>query len=201
MKILKRFLIGEVQNNCAIVNHNDKIILIDAPYPIDNITNYLKSNNLELDYIFITHIHFDHIAGVEHLVKLYPNVEVYTSKKEKYMFNDPKENLSYRHDINVNYTGEIKTFDKLEIKGIEFKYISGHSKQSTVICFDKAIFTGDTLFRETIGRSDLPHGNQEKLISGIKSELLGLDKNTKVYPGHGFATTIENELQNNSYLK
>ncbi len=201
MKIIKRFVIGDVNNNCSLVMHNDKVILIDAPSPVDRIIEVLKDNNLQLDYIFITHIHFDHIEGLEKLSKLYPKALVYVSKKEKYLLNNEKENLSYRHKCRINYTGEINTFDTLDMEGVLIKYISGHSKQSACICFDMHVFTGDTLFRETIGRSDLPHGNQERLVKEIKEELLILHPDTKVYPGHGFATTIGHEIKNNLALK
>lgn len=201
MEILKRFVIGEVQNNTAIVKHNDDVILIDAPYPPRNIINYLKDHKLELKYIFITHIHFDHIAGVSEIIEHYPDAKVFVSPKEKSLFNNAKENLSYRHNVHVDFRGELLDYRKLDLEGVKIKYISGHSKQSAVICFDQVIFSGDTLFRDTIGRSDLPHGDYERLVKEIKAELLGLDPETKVYPGHGFATTIKHEIENNELLK
>lgn len=201
--ILKRFLIGPAQNNTVLYEHNNEVYLIDCPAPIDKIVNYVRENNIKIKACLLTHTHWDHIAGLNDLKLFDCEIEVYVVKSERYYLRDYEQNLSKFTDQKISYDGEYKYVDDLEIEGMDIKYISGHSKKSCVFIFeaDKTIFAGDSLFREAVGRSDFYHGNHETLISGIKSELMVYPDDFKVYPGHGFATTIGNERQNNEYLK
>ncbi len=198
MKMIKRFILGELRNNCYLIKHNDKIILIDAPNNIEKVIKYLENKQLKLDYVFLTHTHFDHIKGLE-VLKLYDNtIDIYVTKDEQSFLSKPEDNLSNLSNVLVCYQGNSKTYNELEMKGLIIKNISGHSKNSANLYFPEAqiVFTGDNLFRDSIGRSDFKYGNEELLINGIKNELLGLEQNVVVYPGHGFSTTIKNELNN-----
>lgn len=205
MKMIKRFILGNLLTNCYLINQKGKNILIDAGVDANKVVDYLNENKMKLDYIFITHCHYDHIGGLDYLVENFPDVEVVVGNKEqKYLLN-PDYNLSVLDDLYYSYRGKYTTFDDFDYSNLdmEIRHISGHSLDGLCFYFkdDKEIFVGDTLFRNTIGRSDFVDGNEYKLKEGIKSELFTLDDDTKVHPGHGFGTTIGKEKENNPEFK
>ncbi len=202
MKIIKKFVLGVCQTNCYLVEHNQKIILIDAGENPEKIIEYCQKSNLKIDLILLTHTHFDHIAGLNLLTETYKSVKVFGPMAELEFLKDPK--LTLANDFNSNYTYE-KTclaLDTLNLPGLEIKYISGHSFSSAIMIFtsESTVFAGDTLFRHSIGRSDFMFGNQEKLLAGINNHLMTLPDQTVIYPGHGFSTTIEEEKNNNPFV-
>ena len=205
MKIVKKFLLGQLENNCFIIEVDRKLILIDAPMDSEVIVKYLQDNNLELDYLFLTHTHYDHILGLDLFYDLFPNMKIYVNKIERSFLKDPVENLSVYATTQYVFNKEVNTFDDLNPSdfNMEIFYISGHSKSSAVFYFpnEKVVFAGDTLFKGTIGRSDLNYGDMSSLIAGIKQHLMVLSDDTIVYPGHGSSTTIGNEKKTNNYMR
>ncbi len=201
MKYLKRFVVGPIRNNCYLVEHLGKIILIDAPAPVDRVVRYLDKHELKLDYIFITHIHYDHILGLEELHQKYPEALVYMSDIESHVYNDEYINFGYRHDLKPHFSGKVNRYDDLEMDGVSIDYIVGHSLQSACINIENYLFSGDTLFFETIGISEIPFGDHTNLVHDIKTKLLTKDEATKVFPGHGLSTTIGHEKEKNLKLK
>lgn len=205
MKLIKRFLLGEGQTNCYLIEVNDKIVLIDAGQNPAKLINYVKEQDLTIDEIWITHTHFDHIMGIQELVDEFSVNKVYVSPKEQSFFKLPEENLSKMANFSFQYFGKVNEItDRMqEENNVQVFYIQGHSAQGAVYYFaeEKIAFTGDVLFRGTIGRSDFRHGNQQLLVKGIRDYLFTLDETTKIYPGHGFSTTIANEKRENLYLK
>lgn len=202
MKIIKKFVLGICQTNCYLIEHEQKIILVDAGENAEKIVDYCQKNELKIDLILLTHSHFDHIAGLNLLTDTYKDVLVYGPRAELEFLKDPK--LTLATDFNSNYTFEKEclALDTLNLLGLEIKYISGHSFSSAIMIFTKenVVFTGDTLFRHSVGRSDFIFGNQEKLLTGIKKHLLTLVNETVVYPGHGFSTTIKEEKNSNPFI-
>lgn len=206
MKLIKRFRLSASLNNALLILENNKYILIDAPNKIEKVIAYLEQENIILSEVWLTHCHYDHVLGLPLLKETYPKLKVYIADKEMKGINDPNDNLLIKvKDNNFSYDGEILDNQLLleEYPDLQMFYISGHSLKSTCYYFpnDNTVFAGDSLFRETIGRSDMIYGSQEKLIAGIKKHLLTLPKSTTVYPGHGFMTTIEHELANNQVIK
>ncbi len=205
MKIIKRFMLSEVKTNCYVIEHENKIILIDAPLEIEKVITFMEETNLHLDYVLLTHTHFDHVGGLTQLKAKYPELEIYCPKDEIELIKEPTGTLSASFGADITYKGEVKDVEeiKTKISDLEISYISGHSLNSAVYHFvqDKVIFSGDTLFRRSIGRSDFKFGNFDKLVSGIKEHILTKDKTTKVYPGHGLSTTVEGEQIENVLLK
>lgn len=187
--------------NCFLIQSNNKIILIDAPSGIEAVTNYLDEHNLKLDYVLVTHIHFDHILGANHLYKNGYIDEFYVSPKEMDLFldNSEKGNLGGKYGLELNFNGKVSNLEDLDAKALdlEIAYIEGHSMQSAVYIFnkDKTIFSGDTLFHGAIGRSDFPYGDYNKLRDGINEKIM-IKEDYKVYPGHGFMTTTTAEKGN-----
>jgi hydroxyacylglutathione hydrolase len=205
MKIIKKFLLGSIENNCFLIEVNNKVILIDAPMGSETIISYLEDNNLNLDYLFLTHTHYDHILGLDLFYDKFPNLKIYVNKIERNFLRDPVENLSVYAEKEYIFTKEVNIFDDINPSdfGMEIYYISGHSKSSAVFYFpkEKTVFAGDTLFKGTIGRSDLNYGDMSSLIAGIKQHLMILADETVVYPGHGGSTTIGDEKKNNNYMR
>ena len=178
MKIIKRFILGPLRTNCYLINANDHICLIDAGVNPQKIIDYCVENNLIIEYILLTHTHYDHIGGLNDIKAIFPDAQVIVGSKEQSFLRDPESNLSVLDDEYYQYHGICLYFKK-----------------------ERTVFSGDTLFRHSIGRSDLIYGNEFLLEQGIRNHLYTLPGNTKVYPGHGFSTTIKEEKMNNLVLR
>ncbi len=205
MKIIKRFRLGKMINNSYLIESNNKIILIDAPDGVQKVISFLNDKELLLDEVWLTHCHFDHIAGLTLLKNNFPKLKVFSSKEEIKMINNSSDNYSKEFlNMELKYEGEVlDNIDLLkENDGLNIEFISGHSCSSSVYVFEKEniMFSGDVLFRETVGRSDLRYGDFNLLNSSIKNQLFKYNDETKVYPGHGFSTEISYEKENNKVI-
>lgn len=173
MKI-DRLVLPPLDNNCYIISNNNQAIIVDPSSSERIIEDFLKNNNLELVAIFITHYHFDHIGALEYFKNKY-NVKVY----------------------------DYKTLGKFKEMNIKFEVIltKGHTSDSASFLFkdSKDMFTGDFVFYESIGRMDLEGGDEEEMAYSLRY-LKTLDKDLKLYPGHGQTTTLSHELSYNPYL-
>lgn len=181
--------------------------LIDPGYnPQEEIMSAIHRHGVQPLVILLTHGHYDHIAAVQG-IKDQTNARIFCHPLEKPMLEDPHLNLSVRTKTLVSLKpdqllecGEsLQIGDKTALTAI---HTPGHTPGG--LCFyDKknaTLFTGDTLFREGIGRTDLPGGNNQELLETINSKLLTLPNDVKVYPGHGRATTIGHEKKANIYF-
>lgn len=201
MKLVKRFVLSDMVVNSFLIDCNGKMVLIDAPGDSQKVIAYLEQNNLKLDYLLITHAHFDHILGANDLYRAGLINDVYVAPNEIEMFTDNSEmgNLGLKYGLDIKFDGNIRSLDELDCDqlGLEIAYIEGHSKQSAVFIFneDKSIFSGDTLFKGSIGRSDFTYGNYQSLKSGINEKIM-CKEDYRVYPGHGFSTSTNIEKNN-----
>lgn len=160
--------------------------------------------------ILITHAHYDHIMGLDVIRDAFGHPPVYISDKEASWLYSPKDNFSglERHadlpDVVLAPAEHHYQYDDYQIADFRFqvRQTPGHSCGSVSLVFpdDELVLTGDTLFRETIGRTDLPTGNSEQLLNSIKTELFSLPSHFMVYPGHGRETTIAHEKNFNPYF-
>lgn len=207
VKILK-FPLGMVRANCYIV-YNDstnEALVID---PADNgayINTKLRENNLTLKAVLLTHGHFDHVSAVQYLKNTF-NVKVYAHEEEEEILNDASKNLSASMGgapLSVTADILLKDNQKLEIIGTTITVI--HTPGHTVggVCYyfetEKLLFSGDTLFRDSIGRSDFPTGSMSVLVRSIKEKLITLGDDVVVYPGHEGETTISRERKFNPFI-
>lgn len=204
--LFHRFVLGELVTNCYLVaDENTKnAILFDAPAEAGKILDYLKKNGLTLKKVFLTHSHFDHILALREIVDA-TNAELLMHKEEEKYFKDPSLNLAGEHWEKLNLPDYYKLLsdnDELVLDGINIKVIHtpGHTQGSTCYLVNDILISGDTLFSGSIGRTDFPLGSFDDEVQAIKNKLMLLDDETKVYPGHGFSTTIEKQRKENPYL-
>lgn len=199
---IKRFTLGAVQSNCYVLHINNKALVIDPGYESDLVLNYLTNHSLDVEIIYITHGHFDHIGGVNQLKTIYPNASVYAPLLDAELM-DKDYGIQTIEKVMVDFYIKQADFQVLPFSQKPFRvlYVPGHSKGSTALYAQGILFSGDTLFRGSIGRTDLYLGNFDELIHSIKTSFYTLPEDTIVYPGHGFQTTINQEKKYNPFVR
>lgn len=203
-----KIVMGSVQTNCYFLyqENENKIIVVDPADKGEYLYNAFKEAGLEVAAILLTHAHFDHIWGCNKLREL-TGVQVFAWEEEKELCESAKLNVS--EDVGRPYTVTVdwylKDGEKVSIEGMEFTVIGtpGHTQGSCCYYFEEygILISGDTLFEGSIGRDDLPTGNGRTLLQSLKNRLLILPEETKVFPGHGGATTIADEKKYNPYCR
>ena len=202
-----RIVMGMCQTNCYFVYEEgkDRVLLFDPADKGSYIYSALKDKGFTVGAILLTHGHFDHIWGVEEIREL-SGAKVYAYEKEKELCEDASLNVSkgagracvVKADQYVKDGGEITE------AGITCRLLAtpGHTSGSCCYYFeaDKILISGDTLFQESVGRTDLPTGSMGPLVRSVKDKLFPLPDEVKVYPGHGEATTIGHEKKYNPFL-
>ena len=206
--IVKRFVLGMASTNSYVVTDSNtkECIIVDIGSYSEVMENYIKDNGYTLKGILLTHGHFDHIMGLDGVLKKH-KVPVYIYEDEVDMLKDPSLNASICFGLNYAFKGKVnglKDGEVLSIAGLNFKVIHtpGHTKGGC--CYfeenEKVLFSGDTLFQRSVGRSDLPTGSGGELIRSLREKLFVLPNETKVYPGHMDTTTIEYEKKYNPFV-
>lgn len=204
---INTLVLGMVQTNCYIVSNSEtkEAIVFDPADNADRIEKYLKANDLVCIAILLTHGHFDHIMAAQELKEL-THAEIHAHKAEAELLSNPRLNASYHIRKECSFVPDVLLEDGqvLKLAGFAVKVLHtpGHTAGGACYYFTGhlILFSGDTLFREDIGRSDLPSGNGRKLVEAIQNKLMILEDQVEVYPGHGEATTIGYERDNNIYL-
>lgn len=172
-------------------------ILIDVADNVDKIYNFIENSQISLKYIVLTHCHGDHTLGIKELKNLYPKVKIIIHEYDAQgLTNDEINRCSYI-GREPNFTEAdivVKDGDVLEIGDTKAKIIHtpGHTKGSISILIKDALFSGDTLFKDTYGRTDLPTSSAMEIRESLR-KLFKLPENTIVYPGHGITTIIGDE--------
>ena len=201
-----RLVLGDLGTNCYIIGDPDSqeafvIDPDDGPAVVDT----LKERGLTCVGILLTHGHSDHIHGVQTLMDTY-GAPVYIHERDLPCLYDPQVNLSTLHGRPVTITGgTIKTVKDGQHIGsgkMDFQVLEtpGHTVGGVCYYMAPAVFVGDTLFRESVGRTDFPGGNFETLVQSIRTKLFTLPDQTMAYPGHGPETQIAFEKETNPYL-
>lgn len=202
-----RITLGVCQTNCYFVYEKGKkeVLVFDPADKGDYIYGRLEENGFHVAAILLTHGHFDHIWGVEELKRL-SGAKVYACEKEKEVCEDASLNVSGNVGRACTVAADVYVRDgeEIDIEGIRFKLIAtpGHTIGSCCYYFedDKILISGDTLFQESVGRTDLPTGSMSTLVRSVKEKLLPLPEDVKVYPGHGDYTTIGHEKKYNAFV-
>lgn len=204
---IESFSLGPLQTNAYLIYGEDKqkAVIIDPGMNPGALIKRIK--DVEIEAILLTHAHFDHIGGVDEIRKL-KNCPVYLHPAEAEWLTTPKLNGSL---LWPNVTAPIATAEaeydlgqgqKLKLVGHELTvfHTPGHSPGGVSFLCGEYLFSGDCLFKMSIGRTDLPGGREADLYNSIRGTLFKFPEGTKVYPGHGPTTTIGFEKQNNPYV-
>lgn len=192
---------GPLSSNMYLIRSDAGNFIIDpSVFP-----NKLKKYDIPstIDGFLITHVHFDHIYAINDWLKIYPGAPVYAPAGEFEAFKDPELNASSFFIEECTYDIELTDVMSLNRPNLQVLKTPGHSKDGVSFLFEDneqlILFSGDTLFAGSCGRTDLPGGNREVLMSSLR--LLGdLDPSTVVYPGHGPSTTIKDESRFNPFF-
>lgn len=204
--IVKRLIVGPLEENCYIVykeNGNGKCFLVDPGASGNRILREMEDLRLVPEAILLTHGHFDHIMAVEWILKKYPETRVHALDAEKEVLCDPEKSLlrAFGGKFETDGIRFLPDGALLSVAGIPFRYLAtpGHTAGSACIYLEdeRILFSGDTLFLESAGRTDFPTGNTAQLSESIKGKLMSLPDDTKVYPGHGEETSIAHERKFN----
>ena len=202
MKIYQ-FVLGPIMTNTYVAadENSKKCFIVDPAWPSNELAAKIKTEGLTPEYIILTHGHGDHTDGIPFVKDAFPEIKLVASKKEKdFLYN---RNMSQGKggivaDIWVN------DGDELEVGELKLKFIStpGHTPGGMCIYIksESVVFSGDTLFHTSVGRTDFPGGSYETLISSLKEKLLVLPEDTHVLPGHDAPTTIGYEKRYNPFV-
>lgn len=206
MEIIK-LVVGDYAANCYIVfcKETKEGIIVDPGDESNRIIKSIEDNNLNIKYIVLTHGHGDHIGGVKELKKLL-KVPVLIHEDEVDLLANADKNLSYRMSIGSVEINPDETLRDNSV--IEFGkqralviHTPGHSPGGICIKINNQLITGDTLFKNSIGRTDLYSGDFDSIIKSIKSKILNLGDDIVILPGHGDLSTIGNEKIYNRFLR
>lgn len=204
--ILKTFITGMLENNnYLLIDENSKeAVLIDCSEYIDEVEAVLSEYGAALKYILITHGHFDHVLGINQFHENFPDTLIIAPEQDKELIED----IGTFVDRFIGGIGhiDIPHIDKYISEGDEFKIgensikvlsTSGHTKGGVCYVVDDKIFSGDTIFFGSVGRTDLPGGNFEQIRNSVKKVLEMYDDKTPIYCGHGASTSVGYEKEHN----
>ena len=200
-------VLGMVATNCYLLCNTDtkECVLIDPADNAGKISEMIEQSGCTLKGILLTHGHFDHIMAADEVRDKY-NVKVYASAEEKNTLSTPHINLGEAYGMNLSVKADIwhNDGDILNLAGFDIKAIHtpGHTVGGCCYYFpyQNVVFSGDTLFCTSVGRTDFPKGSAAQIIRSIKEKLLPLPDETTVYTGHNDITTIGTERMYNPYL-
>lgn len=200
MEIIK-LVLGIYQTNCYILKKDDELLVIDPGYSPRRIIEKIDSlEGCKLMGILLTHGHFDHIGAVDALVNNY-HCPVYGCKDDEDLFAEGRIAVHYNNGVFVRNRITWLESEKLSIGKFDIKvlYTPGHTSGSVMFIIDDVLFSGDTLFFESVGRTDLYSGSFSQLKQSL-NVINELPAEMEVYPGHDQKTTIGHELQYNPFI-
>ncbi len=201
--IIKTYIEPPIDNNNYLIidEQSKEAALIDCSSVNDELKRDLAEHDATLKYILLTHGHFDHIAGI----RPNPNVKIVMNKEDLGWLNKANQYLPMfgipeisipKVDIFVN-DGDIIKLGNLEIKVIS---TPGHTQGGVCYLVDGKLFSGDTIFRESVGRCDLEGGDFDQIVDSIENKIFTLPPQTLIYPGHGRMTSVEWEKEHNRFM-
>lgn len=206
MKI-EQYCVGQVGTNCYFAVNEDtkELLVIDPGDSAQMLAGKIRQKNLKPAAVLLTHGHFDHAMAAQELAELF-DVKIYAHEAEKNTLEQPGLNVSAMIGRRDSYHADVYVKDKevLNLAGMEILVLHtpGHTEGGCCYYLEKerVLFSGDTLFCQSVGRTDFPGGSMKKIVRSIKEKLLVLPDEVRVYPGHMDLTTIGMERAQNPFL-
>jgi len=196
-----RLVLGPLANNCYLVGAGGQGVVIDAPLQAEAMFALAQDAGLVIAAVLITHGHGDHIAGAQAFTLAH--IPIYAPRPEQELLADPEQNLSAYLGEAISLAADV-LYDEgpLEVAGLLFRaiHIPGHTPGSMALLLGDLAWTGDTLFQGSIGRTDLPGGNEAAILASLR-KLARLPPQTQLFPGHGPSSTMAQELEHNPFLQ
>lgn len=197
--LIKTLPVGQLETNCYVVTNENTLecVVIDPGDESNTILDYIESNRLKCVAIMLTHGHFDHTGAVDAVAEE-TGATVYMNSRDDERVTK-SEQLRYRlPDNGINYDDG----DIIDAAGLRFEIIAtpGHTPGGVTIKCEDCLFTGDTLFRGSLGRTDLDGGDMDKELASLK-KICSLEGDYEVYPGHMGSTTLQRERSFNYYCR
>lgn len=204
---VEQYVVGPVQTNCYFAINEDtrELLIIDPGASADRLAKSIEEEKLNPVAILLTHGHFDHAGGVAELAERF-GIKVYAEEHEKETLENPALNLSGWEGRELSYHADVFLKDEQEIDLAGFHIRVFHTPGHTVggccyyFSYQNALFSGDTLFAQSVGRTDFPKGSASALIRSIQEKLMPLPDEVTVYTGHNEITSIGTERMYNPYL-
>ncbi|MDR0338991.1 MAG: MBL fold metallo-hydrolase [Desulfovibrio sp.] len=196
--------LGPLDTNCYVAHSDEEAVVIDPGGSPEKVTAYLDKHRLTLTRILLSHLHFDHTYGVAALAGA-TGAPVLASPKDGFLLEgEGGKGGMWGLPLVEAYTYDPLTPGRYDFLGLPWDVLAtpGHTPGglSFFLPAARSLFSGDALFRRSIGRTDFPGSDHEQLIASIKNVLFALPDDTVVYPGHGDATSIGDEKRNNPYV-
>lgn len=202
MKKIDTFVLGLVQVNTYVLWKDQHVLLIDPGSKSPKMQETIELGGGIVDGIVLTHGHFDHIAGVDALVKKY-HCPLYISPYDIPLLRDPSLNFSLGEQIVVKTIPQELMPGPMTIGAFQFDVIDapGHSEGCAMLLWEGNLFCGDVIFQGSIGRTDLATSSNAKMMQSLRMIKETLDPDLIVYPGHGPKTTLKEEFAYNPFLQ
>lgn len=203
---IKTFILGPLFNNSYLIwDETLKGAVIDPSFDSEIIIGFSKNNNIMVEKVLLTHAHFDHVAGAN-LFKKFFNSKIFLNKKDLPLLREAKltaQKFGFFMEAPPPVDSFIGEGEELDVGSFKIKVLEtpGHTPGGISFYILNHIFTGDTLFKGSIGRTDLEGGNFEELLNSIKNKIFSLPSETLVHPGHGEETILKDEFDFNPFLR
>ncbi|MBZ4688027.1 MAG: hydroxyacylglutathione hydrolase [Clostridia bacterium] len=206
--ILHKVQVGSLATNCYIIACKDtkEAVVIDPGDEAEKILSVITKENLKVKYIINTHGHWDHI-GADRPLKEHTNADLLIHEEDAEALQEGSKNLSMymgesaqapKADKLLREGDIIKFGNKMELKVL---HTPGHTPGSICLVGQEILFSGDTVFAGSIGRTDLPGGSYNTIMESIQQKIMPLEDTFTVYPGHGPQTSMKEEKESNPYFK
>ena len=205
---VEKFVTGIISTNCYLAVNEDtkQAVVVDPAAAPARLMDHIREEGLKIEAILLTHGHFDHIMGIDGFLKEY-SVPVYVHEDDLKMMEDPQWNQSAIYTTGYTFAGAAPLRDgqTLSLAGYDFQVLHTPGHTPGGCCYyvksEGVLFSGDTLFQRSVGRTDFEGSSTKDLIRGIREKLMVLPDDTHVYPGHMGETLIGYEKRENPFIQ